>query len=362
MFLGVVKKAYLGMDNANISPAALVSSFPDEPIFHVKAVCMRTGITAATLRAWERRYGLPAPHRTRQGYRLYSERDVALLMWLIHQTESGVSIGQAVNQLTNMLVSGIDPVVHLDNAPTQPAQSGPRSPESISREMTYTLLALDERNTDQLFHEATALYTLETTLISVLRAALHGVLALRRSGEAPITAERFALNYARQRLLHMIQTTPSALRTHSPVVTIGFPGEQNELDLLILGLLLRRAGWSVVHLGTELDPSMVQPSLNGMHAGVVLYYVDRPENALKLRGFSPPMNRNGRPIWCVCAGQSLTLSPTLTQQVPFAYLGADLRGIFAQIVTYLETNSGIGAFTPRRATGQYRAIRPIADE
>ncbi|GAB4545068.1 MAG: cobalamin-dependent protein [Anaerolineae bacterium] len=350
------------MDNAKISPAALLSSFPDEPIFNVKAVCMRTGITPATLRAWERRYGLPAPNRTRHGYRLYSERDVALLMWLIQQTENGVSIGQAVNQLANMLVNGIDPVVHRANEPTQPIQSGPRSPESISREMTNTLLALDERQADQLFNEASALYTLETTLISVLRAALHGVLALRRSGDAPITAERFALNYSRQRLLHMIQITPSALRTNSPVVTIGFPGEHNELDLLILGLLLRRAGWSVVHLGTELDPVMVQPALNGMHAGAVLYYVDQPENAVKLKDFVLPINRNGRPIWCVCAGQALSLSPTLAAQVPLAYLGADLRSIFTQVVTYLETNTGITQHLPRRAVSQYRAIRPIADE
>ena len=35
------------------------------PTYNLKAVLKETGITADTLRAWERRYGLPMPERTR---------------------------------------------------------------------------------------------------------------------------------------------------------------------------------------------------------------------------------------------------------------------------------------------------------
>lgn len=323
-----------------VNPTLLLSSFSDEPIYNVKAVCQRTGITAATLRAWERRYGLPTPNRTAHGYRLYSERDVAILFWLLQQTESGMSIGQAVNQLTHMLVNGIDPTVSVPETHVPAAPSGPRSPDSISRDLANAMTTLDERYADQLYNEATALYTLETTLINVLRGAVHLIFAQRARGEVPITVERFAINYARQRLLHMIQTTPSALRAQSPVVTIGFPAEQNELDLLIIGLLLRRAGWSVVHLGSELEPSMVQSALNGMNASVILYYTDKPANALKLVDFSIPMDNQGKPIWCVCGGRALQELPSLHDQIPFEYLGAELRGIFGAIVNYLESRLG----------------------
>ncbi|PJF35163.1 MAG: hypothetical protein CUN49_11995 [Candidatus Thermofonsia Clade 1 bacterium] len=319
-----------------VNPTLLLSSFSDEPVFNVKAVCQRTGITAATLRAWERRYGLPTPHRTAHGYRLYSERDVAILFWLIQQTENGVSIGQAVSQLTNMLVSGIDPTVRVPEMQVPATPSGPRSPEAISRDLANAMTTLDERHADRLYNEAAALYTLETTLINVLRGALHLILAQRARGEVPITVERFAVNYARQRLLHMIQTTPSALRAHSPVITIGFPGEQNEIDLLIVGLLLRRAGWSVIHIGNELEPSVVQSALNGMHASVILYYTDQPANALKLVNFNVPTDSQGKPIWCVCGGRALQMLPTLQEQIPFEYLGSELRSIFGAIANYLE--------------------------
>src|SRR5512141_3177918 len=73
--------------------------FSNEPVFNVKAIAHQTGVAAATLRAWERRYGVPTPPRTDSGYRLYSARDVAMVRWLQSQIENGMSISQAVQLL-----------------------------------------------------------------------------------------------------------------------------------------------------------------------------------------------------------------------------------------------------------------------
>ena len=56
--------------------------FSEEPKYTIKAVCGQTGIRAVTLRAWERRHELLNPHRSENRYRLYSERDVAILRWI----------------------------------------------------------------------------------------------------------------------------------------------------------------------------------------------------------------------------------------------------------------------------------------
>ena len=45
----------------------------------IHTVAELTGVPAPTLRARERRYGLPAPQRGSNAYRLYSNRDVTLL-------------------------------------------------------------------------------------------------------------------------------------------------------------------------------------------------------------------------------------------------------------------------------------------
>jgi DNA-binding transcriptional MerR regulator len=160
------------IDAAASETSLPLSAFSEKPSYNVKAVCVRTGISAATLRAWERRYGLPAPNRTQQGYRLYSDRDIAVLFWLLQQTSLGMSIGQAAQQFNAMMTSGHDPEVRVpaNNALLKP--EAPRSPSVIREELVAALIDMDGRAADTLMTEAAAMYTLETTLIAILREAL----------------------------------------------------------------------------------------------------------------------------------------------------------------------------------------------
>ena len=65
------------------------------PVYNLKAVVMETGLKPPTIRAWERRYGLPQPQRTDGGHRQYSERDIETLKWLIARQAEGISISHA---------------------------------------------------------------------------------------------------------------------------------------------------------------------------------------------------------------------------------------------------------------------------
>lgn len=53
-----------------------------------------SGITATTLRAWQRRYGLLKPQRTEGGHRLYSEEDVQQALKILDWVKKGVPPGQ----------------------------------------------------------------------------------------------------------------------------------------------------------------------------------------------------------------------------------------------------------------------------
>ncbi len=63
----------------------------------ILVVARRTGIAMDTLRAWERRYGFPAPER-REGSnrRLYSEADVERLVAMKRAIDAGYRIGDVV--------------------------------------------------------------------------------------------------------------------------------------------------------------------------------------------------------------------------------------------------------------------------
>ena len=71
------------MDNASGSTQ---SDLPRHP---VRVVAQRTGLSSHVLRAWERRYGVVAPHRTEGGQRLYSDADIERLSLLRTLTAAG---------------------------------------------------------------------------------------------------------------------------------------------------------------------------------------------------------------------------------------------------------------------------------
>src|SRR5574342_1000362 len=80
------------------------------PVFNLKVVLKETGLPADTLRAWERRYGLPVPERTPGGHRLYSQRDIETIKWLMKRQAEGLSISRAVDMWNEQIASGTDPL------------------------------------------------------------------------------------------------------------------------------------------------------------------------------------------------------------------------------------------------------------
>lgn len=78
------------------------SANPDDlGLFPIRTVASQTGVNAATLRAWERRYGLVIPKRTPKGHRLYSLDDIHLIQKILNFLERGIPIGQISAVLQN---------------------------------------------------------------------------------------------------------------------------------------------------------------------------------------------------------------------------------------------------------------------
>jgi CheY-like chemotaxis protein len=61
------------------------------------------GVDASTLRAWEERYGLVVPRRSRGGQRIYSRDDLAHLRFVIETMAKGDSPGDAHRLLAEQL-------------------------------------------------------------------------------------------------------------------------------------------------------------------------------------------------------------------------------------------------------------------
>ena len=69
-------------------------------MFTVKHAAEHAGITAATLRAWERRYGVTDPSRTDSGYRVYGHDDLHTLTFIKRSRDLGFSLEEVGKLLT----------------------------------------------------------------------------------------------------------------------------------------------------------------------------------------------------------------------------------------------------------------------
>src|SRR4029079_18576956 len=82
--------------------------------YRIRAVAELTGVSTATLRAWERRYGVPTPSRTASAYRLYGDEDVALIAQMRDLVESGVAPAEAARALRERAAGPSDDVGDAD--------------------------------------------------------------------------------------------------------------------------------------------------------------------------------------------------------------------------------------------------------
>lgn len=166
---------------------------------NVQAVEMRTGITTETLRTWERRYGWPRPRRLANGYRMYSEDDVALILAVKRELEAGVTAATAWQRV-------------LSTWHNTPSGTEPRSPAVLRDLLETALLAFRSDDARAVMGEAHALYPLERVLTEVVAGTLVKVGDGWHRGTVTIAQEHFATNVLRDALAtigNSFQTRPA---------------------------------------------------------------------------------------------------------------------------------------------------------
>jgi len=75
--------------------------------YRIKTVSELTGVPRNTLLAWERRYGLVTPSRQDNGYREYSDRDVACLQSVKQLMDQGFKVSEAVDHIKMIQQQGV---------------------------------------------------------------------------------------------------------------------------------------------------------------------------------------------------------------------------------------------------------------
>ncbi|HVH12969.1 MAG TPA: MerR family transcriptional regulator [Longimicrobium sp.] len=203
--------------------------------YRIKRVAHLTGINPATLRAWERRYGLVAPDRTHSGYRLYTDEDVAMLSRLKALVDDGLTIGEAIGRVRR----GAEPL---------PADRGGPSVREARFRMLEALVSFDRRRALDAYEEVLSLppdRRVEEVLLPVLRE----VDELWQAGEVGVGEEHYASAFVREKLAGIIADLDTGAGRGPEAICAGIPGEMHEAELMAATIHLATRGWRVVYLG-----------------------------------------------------------------------------------------------------------------
>ncbi|MGI8968659.1 MAG: MerR family transcriptional regulator [Chloroflexota bacterium] len=295
------------------------ANYSNSALHNIRAVAAATGVPSITLRSWERRYGMPEPQRDDKGYRLYSERDIAVVKWLRERVRQGIGISRAVNMLH---------VLEYADTATEPG--GILNFESLRGRLLGAISQLDEQAVSQVIAEGLMVASVEDVALRLLQPALCEVGERWAQGTLSVTSEHVGSNVIRFHLAQLIRASPPPLRHHTVIVGCA-PGEQHEIGVLMIALFLRRRGFNVIYAGANIEANSLLLDVERARPSAVCLSAGTPDAAQSLRDLYREMAETYSGVLAY-GGRFFNEDDSRTRSVAGSYLGADA----ACAVTQLE--------------------------
>jgi DNA-binding transcriptional MerR regulator len=293
-------------------------------------------MAADTVRAWERRYGLPMPERTPGGHRLYSQYDIETIRWLLARQAEGLSISHAVEAWNEQTAAGVDPLARSGSPGSPRPEAAPTEGanlEALQKAWLGACLAYNEWDAEQILNQAFAMHSVEAVTTGVIQWGLHEIGELWYRGEASVQQEHFASALAARRLDALLAATPPPVRVETILLACP-PDEWHSFTLLLLSLLLRRRGWNAVYLGANVPMARLEETLQTVQPALVVMAAQQLSSAFTLRDTSLLLAKWGIPL--AYGGRIFNQIPELTPRISGDFLGETLGTALDRIRQLVE--------------------------
>jgi DNA-binding transcriptional MerR regulator len=303
----------------------------DQAIYNIGVVERMTGIPAATLRIWERRYDFPESVRTAGRHRLYTRSEIERLRWVKGKIDSGMQTRQAIRALETLYEQpGLEPQSVGLQSPSpdlilRPAPETDSYLLTLQQKIEETLLNHNVNDADVILDEALALYAPEDIILYLIGPTLRHIGMVWKKGEIAIATEHLATNYLRQRLVTWMNVGPPAFDV-PPTVLACAPGEYHEGGLLMFGTLLRRRRWPIAYLGQSIPLEEVATFVNQVAPAAIVMVATTEEPAAELANWPeamPTVAAAQQPVFGF-GGRIFNQKPEWRARVPGVFLGTTL--------------------------------------
>ncbi len=216
-----------------------VPSPGEESLIRIGELARRAGVPAATLRAWERRYGVLKPQRGDSGYRLYSAADEHRLRAMTALIEQGLAPAEAAARVLADAGPGAALRAQAEGAPAT----------GLRAELLGALLRFDDAAAEHVMDRALGVLSPDAFVREIALPTLRRIGEGWSEGEVSVAQEHFASNLLRSRMLGLARGWGGGGERIALLACP--PGELHDLGLVAFGVALRGLGWRVTFLGAD---------------------------------------------------------------------------------------------------------------
>jgi DNA-binding transcriptional MerR regulator len=202
------------------------------------------GVAPETLRAWEDRYGLPAPSRSSGGFRLYSDGDAQVVAEMKRQLAAGMPASEAARRARGVMTEAFET-----------SEPPPSELDRLSGALAQACLSFDAVTAHRSLDDLLARFSLDTVLRGCVIPFVLELDEQHAEGAITKAQEHFSARLIEGRLLAMasgweLGQGPLALVARGPA-------ERHVVGITALGLALRERGWRIVSLGNAVHASVL---------------------------------------------------------------------------------------------------------
>lgn len=312
------------------------------PIYNLKAVIQEVGINPVTLRAWERRYDLLKPKRSPGGHRLYSRHDIEILKWLIERQSEGLSISSAVGMWKNQNQAD-QGSFQVTQTPVPEIGTGESTLDLFRDRWLSACLLFDDQGANQTLDEAFAVAAPDMILSEVIQKGMALIGERWYSGSVSVQQEHFTTAVAIRRVNTLLAAVTPPIRPGNILIACP-PGEEHDFILLVVTYLLRRYGWDVVYLGSNVPLIDLDTTIRSTSPVLFLSAAQTLKTAASLRNLSEYIFTQGVPM--AYGGGIFDRVPAVTQCVSGYYLGTDLARVPSQVEGIISSNPPVPTALP----------------
>jgi methanogenic corrinoid protein MtbC1 len=276
----VQKVTFFAVDDS--APAGAPGPAPPGTGLRIGELSRRVGVSPDVLRAWERRYGLLRPRRSRSGQRLYTRGDEDRVREMLGHMERGYSAASAAR-----LAAEAPPAPPDRAGPAPPAAAPAVTPaaeprpvttadlDALAAELRTALHGLDEARTEAVLDRLLAGFALDTVLRDVVLPFLRELGESWARGTISVGQEHFATAVIAGRLHALARGWDAGV---GPRAVVACPSdERHDLGLLCFALAMRDRGWRVWYLGADTPVSAIDGVATQVEADLVVVSAVRAE-------------------------------------------------------------------------------------